>query len=137
MWDEALWGQLAQSGLLGTAIPDDFGGSGEGFVELCALLEQAGAFLAPLPLWPCLVLGALPIATWGTESQKRAYLQRVADGDAILTAAIHEPANPDPYAPATTATPRRSQLAIDRRKDCGASSASSRARARRSEDERD
>ncbi len=103
-WDEGLWKQLGQAGLLGTAIPEDCGGSGEGFLELCALIEQAGAALAPVPLWPCLTLGALPIATWGTDAQRQRYLPRVAEGTAILTAAIHEPANPDPYAPTTTAT---------------------------------
>src|SRR5207245_2069270 len=34
---------LASAGLLGTALPEEFGGSGHGLTELCVLLEEAGA----------------------------------------------------------------------------------------------
>src|SRR5687767_9936046 len=58
---EGLWQDLAKAGLLATSIPEMHGGSGHGFLELCSLLEQAGAAVAPVPLWATLVLGVLPI----------------------------------------------------------------------------
>ena len=42
--------ELAKAGLLGIALPEDVGGSGLGFLELCLLLEQVGRTVAPLPL---------------------------------------------------------------------------------------
>ena len=53
-----LWAELARAGLLGVALPDEHGGAGLGFLELCVLLEQAGRAAAPVPLVPTLVRGA-------------------------------------------------------------------------------
>jgi len=71
-----LWADLASAGLLGTAIPEAQGGSGHGLLELCALLVEAGAAVAPIPLWPTLVLGALPLARLGTPEQRQRLLPR-------------------------------------------------------------
>jgi len=85
-----LWGELAHVGLLGTAIPEAYGGGGQGFLALCALLEEAGAHVAPLPLWATLVLGGLVVAEHGSEAQKKALLPGIASGETILTAALVE-----------------------------------------------
>src|SRR5690242_7001136 len=69
-----LWSELAQAGLLGTAIPENDGGSGHDFLSLCALLEQVGAAVAPLPIFATLVLGALPIAEFGSAELRRRFL---------------------------------------------------------------
>jgi acyl-CoA dehydrogenase len=87
-FDRALWAALGASNLLGIAIPEEFGGSGLGLVELCLLLEQQGRHVAPVPLWSTLVLGALPIAEFGSASQRARWLPAVASGDAVLTAAL-------------------------------------------------
>jgi alkylation response protein AidB-like acyl-CoA dehydrogenase len=44
--------------------------------------------VAPVPLWATLVLGALPLARFGTEAQKEHWLPRVVAGQAMLTAAL-------------------------------------------------
>lgn len=100
-----LWTDLAEAGLLATAIPESEGGSGHGFMELCALLAEAGAVVAPIPLWPTLVLGALPIATFGSAAQRTRWLPGVGTGEVILTAALAEAGSYDPAQPQTTATP--------------------------------
>jgi alkylation response protein AidB-like acyl-CoA dehydrogenase len=87
-FDRALWAELAASNLLGIALPDDVGGSGLGIIELCLLLEQQGRRVAPVPLWPTLVLGALPIAEFGTAEQRTRWLPSVVAGDVVLTAAL-------------------------------------------------
>jgi len=103
-FDARLWSDLAAAGLLGTSVPEAEGGSGHGFMELCALLVEAGAAVAPIPLWPTLVLGALPVAAFGTPEQKQRLLPGVVSGEAILTAALAEERATDPLEPETRAT---------------------------------
>jgi 3-oxocholest-4-en-26-oyl-CoA dehydrogenase beta subunit len=96
-----LWADLATAGLLGTAIPESEGGSGHGLLELCALLVEAGAAVAPIPLWPVLVLGALPISALGTPDQKKRWLPGVVAGEVLLTGALAEEGSTDPARPET------------------------------------
>ncbi len=113
-----LWADLAAAGLLGTAVPEAHGGSGHGLLELCALLVEAGAAVAPVPIWPALVLGALPIALHGTEDQKERYLPGVASGEILLTAALTEEHALDPREPATTATRTGTGFTLEGVKTC-------------------
>jgi 3-oxocholest-4-en-26-oyl-CoA dehydrogenase beta subunit len=99
-----LWSEIGASGLLGTAIPEAHGGSGHGILELCSLLVEAGAAVAPFPIWPTTVLGALPIAKYGTDEQKARLLPGIADGTLILTAALSETGSDDPAILGTRAT---------------------------------
>jgi alkylation response protein AidB-like acyl-CoA dehydrogenase len=59
--------------------------------------------VAPLPLWPTLVLGALPVARFGGAELRARLLPRVASGATILTAALAEPDSDDPTRVSTTA----------------------------------
>ncbi|HKF77896.1 MAG TPA: acyl-CoA dehydrogenase family protein [Candidatus Dormibacteraeota bacterium] len=104
--DRDLWAALARAGLLGTAIPEEHGGSGLGFFELAILLEEVGRAVAPVPAHPTLVMGTLPLAAFGSPEQRRRLLPGVAAGDVMLTAALAEPRNPDPLAPGTRAAER-------------------------------
>ena len=88
--DRALWSELAKANLLGIGLPDDVGGSGLGFLELCLLLEQQGRKVAPVPLWATVVLGALPIARFGTVTQRERWLPGVVGGEVFLTAALED-----------------------------------------------
>ncbi|TML92470.1 MAG: acyl-CoA dehydrogenase [Actinobacteria bacterium] len=87
-FDRAVWAELAGANLLGIALPDEVGGSGFGVIELCLLLEQQGRTVSPVPLWPTLVLGALPIAEFGSADQRERWLPGVVAGDVVLTAAL-------------------------------------------------
>ena len=58
--------------------------------------------MAPVPLLPTLVLGALPIAEHGTPEQRRRYLPPVVAGDLVLTAALVE-VGTEPTRPVTVA----------------------------------
>ena len=57
-------------------------------VELCLLLEAQGKVVAPVPLWATLVLGALPIAEFGSDALSASLLPGVTAGDVFLTAAL-------------------------------------------------
>jgi len=122
-FDRATWAQLASSGLLGTALPEIHGGSGHGYLELCALLLEAGAAVAPLPLWPTLVLGAMPIERFGSDAQKRRLLPRVSAGEIVLSAALAEPNGNDPMQVATSAHPNGSGWKLRGIKTCVPSAA--------------
>src|SRR5215204_4892861 len=102
--DRELWRALADAGLLAIAVPEEHGGSGLGLAELCLLLEQQGRRVAPVPLWPTLVLGAPAIAEFGSLEQQRAWLPGVATGEVVLTAALSERGANDPLRPQVTAT---------------------------------
>ena len=95
-FDRSLWSELGRSGLLGIGIPEELGGSGGGLLEACILLEEVGRTVAPIPAWPALVLGALPVATFGTDEQRRALLPAASSGETVLTAALAEPREDDP-----------------------------------------
>jgi len=101
--DEKLWSELAKASLLGVGIPEEFGGASMGIAEVCGLLEEAGRRLAPAPLLPSLVMGALPIVEFGTDEQKRRLLPAVASGKSILTAALAEGGMGNPLSLATRA----------------------------------
>jgi alkylation response protein AidB-like acyl-CoA dehydrogenase len=101
--DHDLWKDLASAGLLGVCVPEAQGGSGLGITELSILLEEVGRAVAPVPVYSTLVLGALPIAEFGSEEQQASLLPGVVSGDIILTGALQEPHNADPMAPGTTA----------------------------------
>jgi 3-oxocholest-4-en-26-oyl-CoA dehydrogenase beta subunit len=114
--DRALWKALADANLLGIAVPEDSGGSGFGIVELCLLLEQQGRVVAPVPLWPTLVLGALPVGRFGSPDQRDRVLPGVVAGDTIVTAALSEVGVNDPFSPATIASRSGDGWRLDGRK---------------------
>jgi alkylation response protein AidB-like acyl-CoA dehydrogenase len=84
-------------------VPEDQGGAGLGLVELCLLLREVGRRTAAVPALATLALAALPIARLGTPAQRAAWLPGVADGSAILTAALVDPLG-DPLRPDVVAT---------------------------------
>lgn len=101
--DDALWRQLADSGVVGAALKEDVGGGGLGFTELALVLEQVGAHVAPVPLFEAVLLGALPIDVFGTPEQRTRDLPDVAAGRALLTAALVESGRDDLNKPLTRA----------------------------------
>lgn len=104
--DRELWGALAAADLLGLAVPESEGGGGLGLTELCLVLEAQGRRVAPVPLWSTLVLGALPLARFGSEDQRKSLLPGVVAGDVFLTAALNEPAVSVASRPGVLAEPR-------------------------------
>lgn len=102
-FDKALWAQLAESGLLGTALSESNGGMGLGFTELCLLVEEVGRTVAAVPVVPVLVSAALPIQQFGNAEQQ-AILASVASGETLVSAALTEHLVDNPANPATTAT---------------------------------
>ncbi|MGO4711669.1 acyl-CoA dehydrogenase family protein [Bradyrhizobium sp. 2TAF24] len=98
-FDRALWKGLAGMGFLGVAIPEEFGGSGAGHLELCVIAEEMGRALAPVPFSSSIYLAAEAIMLAGSDEQKRRLLPGISSGDTIGTLALFEgPGNPSPKA---------------------------------------
>ena len=116
--DRQLWQRLAEANLLGTALPEAYGGGGLGLFEFCLVLEEAGRSVAPVPLVPAVVLAALPIAAFGSAAQQGAYLPPLIRGETLLTAALLEVGSSDPTRPRTTARRDGSVWRLDGEKWC-------------------
>lgn len=89
MVDRELWAALSAADLLGLAVPEVHGGAGHGLTELCLLLQAQGNVVAPVPLWATLVLGALPLAQFGSPELQARWLPGLVAGDVMLTAALN------------------------------------------------
>src|SRR6202171_2661017 len=96
-YDRQLWKGLADMGFLGVAIPEQFGGSGAGHLELCVIAEEMGRALAPVPFSSTVYLAAEAILLAGSDAQKQKWLPKIASGEAIGTLALFEgKGNPSP-----------------------------------------
>jgi alkylation response protein AidB-like acyl-CoA dehydrogenase len=116
--DRALWNDLAEAHLLGLAIPEEFGGTGLGLLDLCILFEEQGRCLAPLPLLQTLALAALPIAEFGRLEQRREILPRIAGGELIATAALCESGSIDAARPRSEARLESDTWVLNGEKEC-------------------
>lgn len=118
-YDKNLWATLAQTGLLGLAIEENYGGMGFGFTELCLLIEEVGQTVAPVPVIPALVSAALPLQQFGTTAQKARLLPGLAKGELLLSAALMEKQHEDPTQPLlTTALADGDSLRLNGQKLC-------------------
>jgi acyl-CoA dehydrogenase len=89
-YDKDLWKQVAEMGWHGTAIPENYGGLGLGYLELCVVAEELGRALAPVPFSSTVYLFAEAILAAGSEEQKQKYLPKIATGEFIGTFARAE-----------------------------------------------
>ncbi|MGI9169293.1 MAG: acyl-CoA dehydrogenase family protein, partial [Caulobacteraceae bacterium] len=81
--DADLWKAVAGQGWLGAAIPEPYGGLGLGGVELCAIAEELGRALAPIPFASTVYFLAEALMLAGSSEQKETWLPRIAAGETI------------------------------------------------------
>lgn len=102
-YDRALWKGLADLGLIGVAIPEEYGGAGAGHLELCVIAEEIGRALAPAPYSSTVYLAAELLMLAGSDAQKATWLPKIAAGEAIGALALVEGAgDPTPQSIKTT-----------------------------------
>jgi len=89
-YDAALWRAVAEQGWLGAAIPEQYDGLGLGRVELCAIAEELGRAVAPIPFASTVYILAEAVMAHGSEAQKAAILPRIASGELIGCLAVSE-----------------------------------------------
>ncbi|MEV0809906.1 acyl-CoA dehydrogenase family protein [Micromonospora sp. NPDC050200] len=103
-FDRRLWRDLADAGVLGLTVPAEYDGAGLGLSEVALALTEQGRRVCLVPLWETVVLGALALVRYGTDKQRSTWLPRVADGSAVLAAALEDPGAGRPWAPRVRAT---------------------------------
>ena len=99
-YDAETWSAMAdQLGLQGLIVPEQYGGSGFGFVELAVALEETGRALVCAPLLAT-VFATLAIIHSGDEQAAKQQLPAIAAGDTIAALALADdsaqwPPHPD------------------------------------------
>jgi len=84
------WKRMAELGWMGLAFPEELGGVGSGFLELCVLIEEHGRFRLPGPFFSTIVLCGMAVARFGSQKQKPEFLPTIASGERILAYAESE-----------------------------------------------
>ena len=94
-FDIDLWSSVADLGWLGAIIPEEQGGLALGATELCALSEELGRAIAPIPFSSTIYLFTQLLLHLGTSQQRDWLLPEVAKGSLIGCVASSEgPGNP-------------------------------------------
>jgi alkylation response protein AidB-like acyl-CoA dehydrogenase len=89
-YDVAAWNEMAEMGWAGVIIPEEYGGSNFGYLSLGLVLEETGRTLTASPLLVSALGAASALILGGSESQKSAWLPKIADGSAVATLAVDE-----------------------------------------------
>ncbi|MFD5032581.1 acyl-CoA dehydrogenase family protein [Streptomyces sp. NPDC058405] len=91
--DRAIVGKLGALGFLGLTVPEEYGGSGGDHFAYCLVTEELGRGDSSVRGIVSVSLGlvAKTILAWGDEEQKRAWLPRLASGEAIGCFGLTEP----------------------------------------------
>ncbi|HEY7977919.1 MAG TPA: acyl-CoA dehydrogenase family protein [Rhizomicrobium sp.] len=88
-FDKSAWKEIAEMGWTGIIIPEEFGGSGLGYLTLGLVLEEMGRTLTASPLLStAAATSALLLA--GNAAQKQEWLPKIAEGKAIAALAVDE-----------------------------------------------
>ena len=86
-WSPSRWAALAEMGVLGLTVPENYDGLGLGLVDLVLLLEEAGRSGLPEPLLETTAL-AVPVLRdaggAGAEQRRARWLGAIAAGDAVV-----------------------------------------------------
>src|SRR5947209_8285725 len=103
-----LFGKLAALGLMGTCVPEEFGGAGADFLSYVLVLEELSRAEAGVGVTVAVHTSAatLPIVAFGTEEQKSRFVPALARGETIGAFALTEPdSGSDAGSLRTTAVP--------------------------------
>ncbi|CAA0104728.1 Acyl-CoA dehydrogenase [BD1-7 clade bacterium] len=85
---DELWGQLAELGLTGLTVPEDFGGMGMNELDFVLLAQECGYVALPEPLINTVLVGVPALVASGNEEIKSYWLPKVAEGSARLTVGL-------------------------------------------------
>jgi alkylation response protein AidB-like acyl-CoA dehydrogenase len=92
-FSQELLGKLAEPGLLGVCVPEEYGGAGADFLSYILVLEELSRADAGVGVTVAVHTSAvtLPILTFGTDEQRSRFVPPLARGEAIGAFALTEP----------------------------------------------
>ena len=93
-FDPSILSRMAELGLLGCSVPAEHGGAGMDYISLGLISEELEYVDTSLRVIMSVHAGlnCLTLLSWGTDDQKRRYLVPQAQGRAIATYGLTEPA---------------------------------------------
>jgi len=113
-WSKAVWGKLAEQGLLGLPFSEADGGFGGGGVETMIVMEALGKSLVLEPYLATVVIGGGFLRHAGTDAQKAAHIPGIIDGSRTLAfAQLEKNARYDLFDVSTTAKKKGDGWVID------------------------
>ncbi len=88
-----IWKGLADLGIFGISVPEQYGGLGKGYIELMVVMEELATASAPVALscGSTLGFGVGPVLHLGTQEQRERHLPRVAAGEEKWAMGLTEP----------------------------------------------
>jgi short-chain 2-methylacyl-CoA dehydrogenase len=108
--------ELAELGLMGMTIPEEYGGAGADTLSYAIAVEELTRVDSSVAITVAAhhSLGTLPIFQFGTEEQKREWLPQLASGEKLAAFGLTEPeAGSDAGAARTTAELRDGEWVIN------------------------
>ena len=90
-WRKEIYGQMAEMGLLGVIVPEDFGGLGGSAVDAMIIAEEFGRGLVIEPWLNNAVIASGVLKAAGSTAQKEELLAGIAAGETIFAFAYAEP----------------------------------------------
>jgi pimeloyl-CoA dehydrogenase small subunit len=113
-WSRAVWGKLAEQGLLGLPFSEEDGGFGGGGVETTIVMEALGKALVLEPYLATVVIGGGFLRHGGSAGQKAAHVPGIVDGSKTFAfAQLEKNSRYDLYDVATTAKKKGGAYVID------------------------
>ena len=88
--NQELYSRIAELGWVGVAIPEAYGGSGGGAVDMCLLCEEFSLGQIPMGFFPITMMSARPVERFASEELKRELLGGIASGR-VEAIAMSEP----------------------------------------------
>src|ERR1700756_5720832 len=73
-FDRAVWREMCDMGWAGILVPEEFGGTGLGYLTLGLVLEETGRTLTASPLISTALTATTALLLAGSDAQKRKYL---------------------------------------------------------------
>jgi alkylation response protein AidB-like acyl-CoA dehydrogenase len=86
-----LWKGIVDLEWTGISIPEQYGGIGYGYLELCCVAEELGRAVAPVPFSSSVYLATEAILAAGSEEQKKKYLPDILSGAKAYAQGYSEP----------------------------------------------
>ncbi len=96
LWDsetgrsDALWTQLAELGLTGMTVPEEFGGLGMNELDFVLLAQECGYVALPEPLVHNVLVAVPTLIACNNDKLKKQWLPKIADGSAKVSVGLEE-----------------------------------------------
>jgi alkylation response protein AidB-like acyl-CoA dehydrogenase len=106
-FDRAAWREMAEMGWTGIVVPEEYGGTGLGYLTLGIVLEETGRTLTASPLVSTALAAASALVLGGSDAQKKEWLPKIASGEVVAAFAVDEGAHHRPGRMALNASGNR------------------------------